>query len=208
MNTNKDLIDHLKMHSLLTSELVEKAFRQIDRGDFVKDQYRDLAYEDTALPIGFGQTISQPAVVATQLKLLELKKEQKILDIGYGSGYTSALLAAALGLGKVFAFEFNPEIAQWGQNNIEKYHFISDGIVVAAAGDGSEGLPAEAPFDRILVSAETEVIPGDLMHQLKIGGILVIPSKQALVKIKRTSKKKFDSAKLPGFVFVPLIRSK
>lgn len=208
MTNNKELVDHLKLHGLLVNELVEKAFLSVDRINFVKDNQKMFAYEDTALPIGFGQTISQPATLATMLELLDPQEGQKILDIGYGSGYTTALLASAIGLGKVFAIELNPEIAQWGQNNINKYNLIADDLVQTITGDGSEGLLAEAPFDRILVSAEAEVIPEDLMHQLKIGGILVIPSQQALVKIKRKSEKEFESAELPGFVFVPLVRSK
>jgi protein-L-isoaspartate(D-aspartate) O-methyltransferase len=208
MNSNQELVDHLKMHGLLVNELLERAFLSIDRKDFVKEESKDFAYEDIPFPIGFGQTISQPATVATMLELLEPEEGQKILDIGYGSGYSTALLASAIGLGKIFAFEINPEIALWGRNNINKYNFINDELVVPITGDGSVGLPSEAPFDRIIASAGSDVIPEELLYQLKVGGILVIPSRSSLVKIKRTSETNFESGELPGFVFVPLVQSK
>jgi len=173
----------------------------------VRESLISSAYLDIPLPIGSGQTISQPSTVAIMLELLELKRGQKILDIGYGSGYTTALLAAAIGSGKVIAIELKKDLAKWGQKNIGKYNFIKKGLVQATSGDGYKGLPEEAPFDRILVSAEAEEIPVALKNQLKIGGILIVPFQNALFKIRRKNDKKFEISQIPGFVFVPLVKN-
>ena len=208
MKNNNDLVQHLELHGVLISKPVRKAFESIDRKDFVREDLVPSAYGDMPLPIGSGQTISQPSTVAIMLELLELKRGQKILDIGFGSGYTTALLAAAASSGKIFAIELKSDLAKWGQKNIGKYNFIKKGLVQATSGDGYEGMPEEAPFDRILVSAEAEEIPVALKNQLKIGGILVVPFQNALLKIRRKSNKKFETSQIPGFVFVPLIGSK
>ncbi|MFH1854935.1 MAG: protein-L-isoaspartate O-methyltransferase [bacterium] len=207
MKDNNDLVQRLKLHGLLISKPVRRAFKSIDRKDFVRESLISSAYLDIPLPIGSGQTISQPSTVAIMLELLELKRGQKILDIGYGSGYTTALLAAAIGSGKVIAIELKKDLAKWGQKNIGKYNFIKKGLVQATSGDGYKGLPEEAPFDRILVSAEAEEIPVALKNQLKIGGILIVPFQNALFKIRRKNDKKFEISQIPGFVFVPLVKN-
>lgn len=172
---------------------------KVDRKDFVLKEYESEAYEDYPLPIGFGQTISQPSTVFFMLKLLNPKKGEKILDVGSGSGWTTALLAEAVGeKGKVFGIEKIPELVEFGKNNISKYNFNNVQILEA----GKElGLSKEAPFDKILVSASAKEIPQELMDQLKDKGIMVIPVGNDILKIQKKGK----IEKYEGFVFVPLI---
>ncbi len=208
IKTNRDLVKHLKSQNLLVDNLLLRAFSSVDRADFVGDKNRknNLSYADIALPIGFGQTISQPMTVAIMLELLKPGRGQKILDIGYGSGYSSALLAKIVGpKGKVFAIEINSQVAEQGQKNLAKYNLIKSGCVATLTADGTIGLPSQAPFDRVLVSAEAKKIPPALMDQLKVGGILVIPCNGSLIVVKRLSQSKFTETEIPGFAFVPLV---
>lgn len=172
---------------------------KIDRKDFVLKEYEDEAYEDYPLPIGFGQTISQPSTVFFMLKLLNPKKGEKILDVGSGSGWTTALIAEAVGeKGKVFGIEKIPELVEFGRNNLSKYDFKNVQIFKA----GKElGLPKEAPFDKILVSASAKEISQELVNQLKDKGVMVIPVGNDILRIEKGGK----TEKYEGFVFVPLI---
>lgn len=208
LKTNEDLAKYLKSQKLLANSVLFKAFQSVDRADFVGDENRknNLSYADIALPIGFGQTISQPMTVAIMLELLKPGRGQKILDIGYGSGYSSALLAKIVGpKGKVFAIEINSQVAEQGQKNLAKYNLIKSGRVATLIADGTIGLSSQAPFDRVLVSAEAKKIPPALMDQLKVGGILVIPCNGSLIVVKRLSQSKFTETEIPGFAFVPLV---
>lgn len=178
---------------------------RIDRKDFIPKEFLNEAYNDYPLPIGMGQTISQPYTVAFMLELLEPVKGQKILDIGFGSGWTTCLLAEIVGeKGKVYGIEIVPEVFEFGKKNIEKYNFLEKDRVEVFLADGSKGLSEKAPFDRILVSAATEKIPQPLLEQIKDDSILVIPDSNGIYKVKKINGK-IEKEYYYGFVFVPLI---
>ena len=202
---NKDaLIEKLIADKMLKSEEIIEAFRRIDRADFVPEEYGDEAYGDYPLPIGRGQTISQPSTVAFMLELLRPVEGDRILDVGSGSGWTTALLAQIVGSkGRVWGLELLPELAKFGSENLAKYDFSN--AKIQQAGE-IVGLPGEAPFDKILVSAAGQEIPKELINQLKVGGRMVIPVQNSVWKIDKISKAKVDKQEFPGFVFVPLIR--
>jgi protein-L-isoaspartate(D-aspartate) O-methyltransferase len=167
------------------------------------ENVRHLAGYDQAVPIGYGQTISQPYTVGMMFQWLDPQPGDKILDIGSGSGWTTALLAHLVGAkGKVYAVERIPELVEFGRNNVDKLGF--NNVEFSTAGE-ELGLPEEAPFDRILVSAAADEFPEELMDQLKINGKLVIPIQNDILEITKTPKKGRDVRKHPGFVFVPLL---
>ena len=187
------------------SEHIRQAWSRINRADFLPEDQKNKSNLDQPLPIGFGQTISQPSVVAFMLELLAPKPGGKYLDVGSGSGWTTALLAEIAGKqGKVWAIEIVPEIKQFGQHNVSRYGFEAKGVVEFILGDGSRGYSAEAPFDGILVSASATELPLALKEQLKIGGRLVIPVGQEIYQIIRKGEKDFEANAFSGFVFVPL----
>lgn len=199
-----ELIKQLIAEGYLKTPAIINAFYKIKRSDFLPV---DLVGEESVnapLPIGHGQTISQPLTVAFMFELLNLKTGQKILDIGSGSGWTTAILAELVGpKGKVFAIERVPELAEFGKRNVAKYNFSN---VEFFCRDGTKGLPNYALFDRILVSAAAFEVPNILKKQLKIGGRMVIPTTaQDIRLIEKISEKKFKEIIYPGFVFVPLI---
>ena len=200
------LVNNLISKGYLKTDIIIDAFSEIKRIEFIPKELESVAEVDVALPIGNGQTISQPLVVAFMLELLDPQRDQKILDVGSGSGWTTALLSYIVGNeGKVFGIENINELKEFGEENVEKYGFIKKGIVRIIQGDGSKGLPEEAPFDRILVSASTDKIPQALKDQLKIGGKLVIPIGSSVVYLEKKSETEFDKEEFPGFIFVPLI---
>lgn len=187
-------------------EKVIEAFSKIKRENFLPQQVKDSAYEDTALPIGQGQTNSQPYTIAVMLSMLELKKGQKVLEIGSGSGYVLALLSELVGEnGKVFGLEVIPSLVKKSKENMENFKNVK-----IYKKNGSHGFPDEARFDRILISAALRDIPEEIMGQLKHKGILVAPKgsrfEQELIAIQRNSESEFEiKNKRPGFVFVPFI---
>jgi protein-L-isoaspartate(D-aspartate) O-methyltransferase len=188
--SNQELVNYLKERKVLKTKEIINAFLKIDRKDFIKEEYKDQSYFDTPLPTLMGQTISQPYVVAFMLELLQPQKEQKILDIGFGSGWTTSLLAEIVGEnGKVYGIEIVPEVFEFGKKNIEKYNFLQKEIVEVFLMDGSKGFPEKAPFDRILVSAASKKIPEEMILQLKENGILVIPDFEGIWKIKKINGK-------------------
>jgi protein-L-isoaspartate(D-aspartate) O-methyltransferase len=200
--------EFIKLGYLKTPEIIE-AFRKIKRVDFMLEDFKEEAPENYPLPIGFGQTISQPMTVAFMLEALQPQKGNKVLDIGSGSGWTSALLAEIVGAkGKVFSIELIPELKEFGEENSQKYDFVKSGRITFVSGDGSKGLPKEAPFDRIHVAAASAKIPDHLLEQLRIGGKMIVPvgvESQELVLIEKTGEKMYKEQKFPGFLFVPLI---
>jgi len=200
------LIDNLIQRGWLKTPRIIESFEKIKRVDFLPDDIKNLAEQNTALPIGFGQTISQPLVVAFMLEQLEPQPGDKILDIGSGSGWTTALLAEIVGeKGKVIAIEIVPELKEFGEKNVAKYNFAEKGIAEFICTDGSKGLLEEAPFDKILASASAERLPQAWKEQLKIGGRIVTPIGSSIWVFVKKSETEFDEYEYPGFVFVPLI---
>lgn len=200
------LINELIKRGYLKTPRIVEAFRRIDRIDFVPERLKGEAYANAPLPIGFGQTISQPLTVAFMLELLNPEKGNKILDIGSGSGWQTALLADAVGQeGKIFAMELIPELKELGEKNVRKYNFLGKGIVDFICADGSKGLAEKAPFDRIIVAAAGKAIPPALKEQLKLGGRLVIPVSGSIWLVIKRGIDDFEEKEFPGFVFVPLI---
>ena len=202
-----NLIDSLIGGGWLKTPRIIEAFRRIKRVDFLPKDLEDLAELNEALPIGYGQTISQPLVVAFMLEQLEPKEGDKILDIGSGSGWTSALLGEIVGKkGRVIAIDIIPELVEFGKNNVAKYNFIEKGIVEFICADGSKGYKKEAPYDGILVSAAAQTeVPRAWKEQLKIGGRIVTPIGSSIWLFTKKSKSKFEEIEYPGFAFVPLI---
>ncbi len=193
----------------LKTPLITEAFKEINRADFLPENLKDEAGINAPLPIGFGQTNSQPLTVAFMLELLQPQPGDKILDVGSGSGWTSALLAWCVGeRGKVFAIERIGELCEFGKKNVSKYNFIKRGRVKIICQDGSAGLKEEAPFEGILVSAGAQEMPEDLKNQLKIGGRLVLPLESSLWFIEKKSALAFEEKEFPGFAFVPLVKDK
>ena len=197
------LIKKLVADGTLQNKRIINALRTVDRKDFVPSAYAAESYADTSLPIGYGQTISQPTTVAIMLELLRPKKGEKILDVGSGSGWTTALLAALVGpYGKVHGVERIPELVAFGTKNLRKYPFANATITQAGT---LLGLPLYAPYDRILVSAACEKIPQELLKQLKVKGTLVIPIESAIWKVQKLSKTTYTKNTVEGFAFVPLL---
>lgn len=206
----EELIRQLIKNGHLKTPLIIEAFRKIKREDFIPDDLKNEANINAPLPIGFGQTISQPLTVAFMLELLQPQSGERILDIGSGSGWQTALLAYCVGSppaggGKIIAIELIPELAEFGKKNILKYGFIEKGVVEIICGDGSRGLEKEAPFDKIIVAASATQEPEGLKKQLKIGGKLVIPIQESIWLFSRKDDKIFKEQEFPGFTFVPLI---
>jgi len=215
-----NLIDNLIQEGWLKTDLIKDAFRKIKREDFLPEGMKNLAELNEALPIGLGQTISQPLVVAFMLELLQPKPGEKILDIGSGSGWTSALLAQIVGgpskaeyPGKVIAIEIVPELKEFGEKNVAKYNFIEKGIAEFVCADGSVGYPSFATrpelaegFDKILASASAKKIPEAWKKQLKINGKIVTPIGNSIWLFEKKSESEFKETEYPGFVFVPLIK--
>lgn len=204
----ENLISQLiKQKYLKTPDIIE-AFERVDRKDFVPEDLKSEANVNAPLPIGFGQTISQPLTVAFMLELLQPKPGDKILDIGSGSGWQTALLAYIASKkqgGKVYGIERIPQLVEFSKRNIEKYQFIQKGIVEILNKDGSRGLKQEALFDKIIAAASAEEIPGAWKQQLKIKGRLVTPVKSSIWLLIKNGEAEFEKKEFPGFAFVPLI---
>lgn len=207
---NKEkLMSSLIADGYLKTPQIIAAFRRIDRADFVSEKFKRDAYLNAPLPIGYGQTISQPLTVAFMLELLKPEKGDKILDVGSGSGWQTALLAEIAGeKGKVFGVEIIPELKEFGEKNIAKYDFIEKGIVKIILANGSAGFLKEAPFDKIIAGAMAAVPPKAFLEQLKIGGRLVMPCAGSVWLMIKKSEDKFEEYEYPGFAFVPLVARK
>ncbi len=202
----KELVDSLTKRGVLKTPAIIRAFGAVDRSHFVKPGSVDDALSDEPLAIGYGQTISQPFTVAFMLELLQPEVGDRVLDVGSGSAWTSALLSELVGPnGKVFAVELIPQLKTFGEENLKREGYAS---VQVFAGDGSRGLSEFAPFKRILVSAAAHGIPQALRDQLSVGGRLVIPVGpyvQDMVLVEKLGKGNFREQRYPGFQFVPLV---
>lgn len=185
-------------------DAIEDAFQKIHREDFVPESLKGQADIDAPLPIGFGQTISQPYTVRLMLEWLDAKPGEKILDVGSGSGWTTALLSRIVGpKGKIFAVEIIPDLMKFGRNNCKNAGIKNAQFFRAGK---RYGLPKYSPFDRILVSASADELPMELIDQLKINGKLIIPVQDDIMEITKISKRDIASTAHPGFIFVPLVR--
>jgi len=185
---------------------VLKAMQLIPRHFFLESGFEDFAYQDKAFPIGAGQTISQPYTVAFQSQLLEVKTDDKILEIGTGSGYQTAVLCK-MGA-KVFTIERQIDLYKKTSKLLPKLGFKPK---VISFGDGYKGLVTDAPFDGIIVTAGAPYIPQPLMAQLKIGGRLVIPvgeDKQIMTLLIRKTETHFEQHEFGDFRFVPMLEDK
>lgn len=202
MDSNSELVQKLiSDRTLLTPRIVD-AFKIIDRKDFVLPQDQDRAYEDRPLPIGYDATISQPTTVAIMIEKLQPELGDKILEIGTGSGYLTALLAEIVGEnGQIFSIEYIPELKELAQSNLKKYNFRN---IKLFTGDGKSGLNEFKPFDKIISSASGEEIPKAWKDELRVNGRLVAPVGENLIILDKLSKRKFKEEKIQGFIFVPL----
>lgn len=188
----------------VTDKRVLEAMEAIDRGRFVRGTFADRAYEDTPLPISCGQTISQPSVVGLMTQALDVQPRHKVLEIGTGSGYQAAVLSQLAR--RVYTIDRHRRLVAAAEAVFEELGLSN---ITALAGDGSRGLEAQAPFDRILVTAAAEDPPGPLLAQLAIGGIMVLPVGQSdqvqqLIRVARTDRG-YDYDDLRPVRFVPLV---
>jgi protein-L-isoaspartate(D-aspartate) O-methyltransferase len=188
----------------VTDTRVLTAMERIDRGLFVRNVFADRAYEDMPLPIACGQTISQPSVVGLMTQALQVNPRDTVLEVGTGSGYQAAILSQLAR--RVYTVDrYRRLVREAG----ELFRQLDLANVTAITADGSHGLPDQAPFDRIIVTAAAEDPPGPLLEQLKPGGIMVVPvgqsdAVQALIKVTRSSRG-FDYEELRPVRFVPLV---
>lgn len=200
------LVNKLINKGYLKTDLIIDAFSEIGRIEFVPQELEKEAEADIPLPIGFGQTISQPLTVAFMFELLDPQRGHNVLDIGSGSGWTTSLLSYIVGKnGKVTAIERIPELCEWGRGNADKYKFVREGLAEFHVADGNFGFTENSPYDRILVSAMAEEIPQALKDQLKVGGKMVIPVNNDIWYLEKKSEDEFYKEEYPGFSFVPLV---
>lgn len=200
------LVDTLKDKGI-TDERVLKAIGQVPRHFFLDTAFDAIAYQDRAFPISEGQTISQPYTVAYQTQLLELKPFDKVLEIGTGSGYQSCVLA------EMGATVYTIERQRKLYDQFRDFYFKSRYPTIKYFyGDGYEGLPTYAPFDKILVTAAAPLIPDKLLKQLKEGGTLVIPiggkEEQRMFRIHKSSDQAFEQEVFDHFSFVPMLEGR
>ena len=190
----------------ITDRKVLNAIRQIPRHLFIDSSFEDHAYKDKAFPIAAEQTISQPYTVAFQSQTLAIQPNDKVLEIGTGSGYQTAVLLELKAA--VFSIERQQELFKKTSLFLPKLGYIPKKFVF---GDGYKGLPAQAPFDKIIVTAGAPFVPKPLLSQLKVGGMLLIPvgdTTQIMTLFIRKSAKEFEKQELGDFAFVPMLEKK
>ena len=200
------LADELIADGVLSTPVLIEAFRAIDRIDFVGPDIQGEAYANTPLPIGQGQTISQPWTVAFMLELLQPQAGEKILDVGSGSGWQTTLLAQVVGeQGTVVGLEIIPELCAMGKANVKKYGFIESGVVTMHCQSALNGFAPAAPFNKIIAAAAGETVPPAWQDQLAVGGIIVTPIGSSVLLLSKKSSTRWEREEYPGFAFVPLV---
>lgn len=199
----EDMIAEIRRRDIRNERILD-AFRQVPREEFVPPGLRTKAYEDTPLPIGLGQTISQPYIVALMIELAAIQPSSRILEIGTGSGYAAAVMAQLAE--QVFTIERQGSLVEASSNKLRELGYRN---IATRLGDGTEGWAEEAPFDAIVVSAGSDSIPRQLLSQLKTGGRLIIPigqrNMQKLLRIIRSSPDRYESKDFGPVSFVALI---
>jgi len=201
----EQLVNKLISEGHIKSEIVKKAFLKVPRESFVPTSLKTMAYADTPLEIGNGQTISAPHMVAIMCEALDIKKGQKILEIGAGSGYHAAIIAQLVGKkGHVYTIERFENLAKSAQENLRNTDITNATVEI---GDGSLGLEKYKPYDRIYVTCAAPSVPQPLTDQLKDSGKLLIPVGNMFCELKLIEKKgeELISRDLGGCVFVPLV---
>jgi len=188
----------------VTDKRVLEAMEKIDRGAFLRGLFAERAYDDTPLPIACGQTISQPSVVGLMTQAAEVEPRDKVLEVGTGSGYQAAILSQLAR--RVYTVDRYRRLVREAQVVLDELGLSN---ITAMVGDGSRGLPEQAPFDRIIVTAAAEDPPGTLLAQLRIGGIMIVPvgqsdAVQSLIRVRRTETG-YDYDELRAVRFVPLV---
>ncbi len=186
---------------------VLKAMRAVPRHLFMPPDVRSYAYEDRPVPIGYGQTISQPYIVAFMSEALEVRPDHRVLEIGTGSGYQAAILSALTR--EVYSIEIVPQLAKSSAETLRQLGYKN---VMVRGGDGYKGWPEKAPFDRILLTAAPPEVPSALMDQLKPGGILLAPVgkstlEQEIVRVSKAADGKITHRSLLPVRFVPMVKS-
>ena len=190
----------------ISDQKVLDAIRKVPRHLFIDSSFEDHAYQDKAFPIAAGQTISQPYTVAFQSQVLRIRQGDKVLEIGTGSGYQTAVLVAMQA--EVYSIERQHELFKKTSLFLPKIGYRPKKLIF---GDGYKGFPEKAPFDKVIVTAGAPYIPKALMAQLKVGGKLLIPVgdlTQTMTLLIRTSPKKFEKHELGDFTFVPMLQKK
>lgn len=183
-----------------------KAFREVNREDFIPENLRQAAYHDVPLPLLRGKTISQPTTVMIMTHALELKPGEKVFEIGTGSGYQAAIIAKIVGPeGNVITTEVVPELVQFARQNLKNAKI---GNVVILEEDGSKGMPSEAPFDKIIITAACKEFPKELLEQLKPEGIIIGPvgnaQEQEMVRGIKDRNEHLELEFLGHFLFTPM----
>lgn len=195
----------MKENEAIKTKSVESAFLEVERHAFFPKEIIAQAYDDNAFPIGFGQTISQPTTIATMLEMLNAKQGMRVLEIGSGTGYVSALLSKIVkSKGKVFGIDILPELVERAKNTL---HSLGIKNVELKQGDGALGWKEKAPFERILVSAACSSVPSPLFEQLKEKGFLVAPigiDYSDIVLFEKSGGEIFERERQGWFSFVPL----
>lgn len=207
--TNRDLVEHLKNSGVLHSGILVEALERIDRANFVGETNIHFAYLDNALPIGNGQTISQPLTVVFMLELLNVEIGDSVMEIGFGSAWQTCLISHMVGEnGSVHAIELIPELFNFGVENSKKYPEIYERIQFFNQ-NGINGLPDISDgiggFGKIICSAKLKDKPNTWLEQLKIEGIVVYPKDSGIYKITKIDENNFEEEFYPGFVFVPFV---
>ena len=201
--SKSSLLAFWKESDLIKDNKVLKAFSEVKREDFIPEEYRQQAYGDYPLSIGYQATISQPTTVVIMLQALNINPGNKVLEIGTGSGYNAALISKLAGnKGRVFTIEYVKELYEFAKSNLKKFKNVT-----CINADGKLGLKKQSPFDRIIVTAASQGVPEHLLQQLKLKGILVIPVNsflsQEMLKITKL-KTGIKKESLGSFLFVPL----